>query len=509
MRSPPALKAPLLLGRRGSGLEGSHAFPGGVGGGRREAAERYGGRRAVPVLPPGVLGLWPGWFRSVRPRRAPAPPGRGGSMRAEPPGGSGPGQAAVVVRTIVIRSARLPRRVFRIFAEIEGMYRNMVEQLTMFAVREGIKSHIKLRVLKYRELVALYPQLPSHYAYTACQDAAARAKSFLRLKRKGLARGEYPEVRRVSVWLDDKLWRLNGLTAIEVATHKGWVRVELEPHKHFWRYINGWRLASGARVKLDRRGRRLVFYPAFEKSVEAYEPRGFMSVDVNEDNVAVLIDGSVYLFETGMKKLVLGYYYRRKRVQERCGADLRTQRKVFRRSKERRRKQDIRWKVANIIVGAAGERRCAIVLERLGKNPARGMLEHVKDDQLRHRIYQAGFRGVQRAIEEKAKERGVPVVYVNPRNTSRLCPVHNAPIIYENGSRVGKCTAGGELWHRDAAACRNLLLRARGNGSNAPSPAAQALDGSPMPPGSTATHDPTEIPKSLWARWKRGPPRAR
>jgi hypothetical protein len=29
-----------------------------------------------------------------------------------------------------------------------------------------------------------------------------------------------------------------------------------------------------------------------------------------------------------------------------------------------------------------------------------------------------------------------------------------------------------------------------------------ALDGSPMPLGSTATHEPIEIPRSLWGRWK-------
>jgi hypothetical protein len=29
-----------------------------------------------------------------------------------------------------------------------------------------------------------------------------------------------------------------------------------------------------------------------------------------------------------------------------------------------------------------------------------------------------------------------------------------------------------------------------------------ALDGSPIPLGSTATHEPIEIPRSLWERWR-------
>ena len=253
--------------------------------------------------------------------------GSGAASRS--PGANG----SRVTRTVVVKSAKLPRRVFRVFVEVEGMYRNMVEQLVLFAVRENIKSFIRLKALKYSELRRLYPHLPSHYAYTACQDAAARVKSFLRLKKKSLTNREYPEVRRVSIWLDDQLWRLDSLTAIEVATHRGWIAVELEPHKHFWKYINsGWRLASEARIKLDKRNRQLITYLTFTKDVGEFEPKGFISVAL--------------LFETSVKKLVLGYYYCRKSVQEKYyelyGARSRIKRKVLRKLKERKKKNDLR-----------------------------------------------------------------------------------------------------------------------------------------------------------------------
>jgi len=413
-----------------------------------------------------------------------------------------------IARTVILRSSPLPRRVFKVFVELEGMYRNMVEQLVIYSARNGTTSFTKLKALKYRELRALYPQLPSHYAYTACQDASTRARSFLRLKKKGLTSREYPEVRSISIWLDDHLWKPDGLTSIRIATHRGWVRVELELHKQYWKYVNsGWRVASEAKAKLDKRSRRLIIYLTFKKVVEAYEPRGFIPVDVNENHVAVLVDVSVYLFETRFKDIVLGYYYRRKRVQEKYdklyGANCRAKGKILRKLKEGKRKSDLRWKLANIIARAAKESQYAIVLEKLGKNPAKEMVNHVKDDQLRHRIYQASFKGVQRAIEEKAREYGVPVVYVNPRNTSKLCPVHNTKIVYDNSSRIGRCSKGGELWHRDVVACVNLLTRARlGDGGYAPSLGGVAVDGSPVPLGSTATHDPTVVSKALWARWR-------
>ena len=419
---------------------------------------------------------------------------------------------ARVTRTVIVRSARFPKKVFRFLVELEGMYRNMVEQLSMYAVRNNTKSFTRLKALKYHEMRSLYPKLPSHYVYTACQDSSARVKSFLRLKKLGLAERDYPEVRRISIWLDDHLWKPDGLISIKIATHKGWILVEFKPHKQCWKYINrGWRLSSEVKVKLDKRNRQLVIYLTFVKEVEEYKPTGYLPVDVNENNVTMLVDDVAYLFETNMEKLVLGYYYRRKRIQEKYdklyGVKSRIKKKAMKKLKERKKKYDVRWKIANIIVRTAYGKRYAIVLERFGKKPANNMTKRIKDKQLRHRIFQASFRGIQRAIEEKAREYGVPVIYVNPRNTSKLCSIHNVPITYSNGSRIGRCSKGRELWHRDVVACWNLLFKAlRGDGSNAPSPVGLSLDVRLVPLASKAAHEPTGINRSLWARWKSLPP---
>ncbi len=411
-----------------------------------------------------------------------------------------------VTRTVIVRSTRLPRRVFKIFIEVEGMYRNMVEQLVMYSTRNSLRSFTKLKALKYREMRNLYPLLPSHYVYTACQDASTRAKSFLRLKNLGLAQRDYPVIRRVSIWIDDHLWKPDGYASIKLATHKGWIPVEFEPYKQYWRYINrGWKLASELKIRLDKRNRQLIIYLTFVKEAKEYKPRGYLPVDVNENNVTILVDGVAYLFETNTERIVLGYYYHRKRIQEKndksYGTTSRIKRKILKKLRERKKKLDIRWKVANIIVKIAYERRYAIVLEKLGKRVANNMIARIKDKQLRHRIFQASFRGIQKAIEEKAREYGVPVIYVNPKNTSKLCPIHSAPIIYSNGSRIGKCSKGGELWHRDTVAVWNLLFRALQ--SNAPSSIGHTyLDARQVPSAPTATHNPIRIPKPLWTQWK-------
>jgi hypothetical protein len=116
----------------------------------------------------------------------------------------------------------------------------------------------------------------------------------------------------------------------------------------------------------------------FKKSFEVYKPRGFITVDVNENHVAVLVDGKVYLFETGFRDVVLGYYYRRKRVQERYdklyGVNCRVGRKILRKLKERKRKSDLRWKPANIIVRVARERRMPLSWRGSVRTPVRKWL---------------------------------------------------------------------------------------------------------------------------------------
>jgi len=81
-----------------------------------------------------------------------------------------PREVNEVTRTVVVRSEQLPKRIFRIFVELEGMYRNIVEQLVLYAVNNGITKFTRLKAEKYRELRSLYPQLPSHYIYTASRN---------------------------------------------------------------------------------------------------------------------------------------------------------------------------------------------------------------------------------------------------------------------------------------------------------------------------------------------------
>jgi hypothetical protein len=99
-----------------------------------------------------------------------------------------------------------------------------------------------------------------------------------------------------------------------------------------------------------------MLYFTFKKS-QRVQAEAYVTVDVNEDAEAVLIDRIVYLLETGLSRVTLGYYYRRKRVQEKYdrayGPGSRPARRVLRRlsGNERLLKKEIRWKLATLLSG--------------------------------------------------------------------------------------------------------------------------------------------------------------
>ena len=60
----------------------------------------------------------------------------------------------------------------------------------------------------------------------------------------------------------------------------------------------------------------MAIEPNGTRAPSSLGPTGFLSIDVNGNNVTMLVGGVVFLFETDAEKLVLSHHYRGKRVQE-------------------------------------------------------------------------------------------------------------------------------------------------------------------------------------------------
>ncbi|ADV65434.1 RNA-guided endonuclease InsQ/TnpB family protein [Desulfurococcus mucosus] len=399
---------------------------------------------------------------------------------------------SLLTRTVIVPSSRLGWRKFNALRELGEKYREFVVHLVEYGFKHGVKSFTGLKKAKYRELRERYPGLPSHYVHTACQDAAQRVRSFLALKCKGKAKTGGPEVRKVSIWLDDHLWKSEGYTAIKVATHRGWIMIPLWPTKLFWRYVNsGWRLRTQIRLKLDEKRRVAYVYFVFEKMVEERPTRSVIAVDLNENNVTVKAGDKVYILETRIRKITVGYHNRREILQSTKGN--RYASRMVKRN-EFNKKNDIRRKVASLIVREAERLGVAIAVENLPREAPKDMIKDVDDPKLRDRIYRAGFRSMVREIVQKAREKGIPVIKVNPRGTSSTCPQCGGRLVRGNAPRSLLCLHCGWEGGRDIAAVMNIERRALEKLAEGRVPFG------PMP--SEPTPEVAWLPMRAWARRK-------
>ncbi|MDT7890289.1 MAG: zinc ribbon domain-containing protein [Desulfurococcales archaeon] len=127
--------------------------------------------------------------------------------------------------------------------------------------------------------------------------------------------------------------------------------------------------------------------------------------------------------------------------------------------REGKKKKDHRMKTANLVVRDALRTRGVIVIERISGDNIKIMIARYKNKQLKHRMYQSALKGEPNTIIDKAREYDVPVLMVDPRNTSKICPIHNALIEYGE-DRIGVCSKGGEKRHREVVALLNIYLKA-------------------------------------------------
>jgi len=198
--------------------------------------------------------------------------------------------------------------------EVEEEYKAILEDAVNYGFESGAKSFIRVKAGIYGAEREKHKDLPSHYIYTACEDASERLKSFQKLRRMGRNYTNKPEIRRITVHLDDHLWRFS-LSWVEISTKRGRVRLSPMFPKIFWRHYNdGWRMASEARFGLLK-GNVVELYIIFKRDEpKPYEPEGLIPVDLNEDSVSVLIGNTPVLLETNTKRITLGYEYRREGI---------------------------------------------------------------------------------------------------------------------------------------------------------------------------------------------------
>jgi putative transposase len=122
-------------------------------------------------------------------------------------------------------------------------------------------------------------------------------------------------------------------------------------------------------------------------------------------------------------------------------------------NRENRLIRDLNHRVSRKIVEIAKEQNAGIKLEEL--DGIRNNRKHTRS--FNYGLNSWSFYQLQKFIEYKAKLDGVPITYVEPRNTSKECSRCGCIGIREDKSF--KCPTCGHVDHADANASFNISLR--------------------------------------------------
>lgn len=178
----------------------------------------------------------------------------------------------------------------------------------------------------------------------------------------------------------------------------------------------------------------------------------YLGVDRNAvGNVATIADsttGKVMLLGCDVSKITEIFRNRRKNLQKKGADNALTKLK----RKQSDRIKDINHKVSRTIVDYAKVHRSAIVLEDLGSISKKGRAKRYVQKS------QWSFYQLEIFLRYKSALLGIPLYYINPRYTSRICSKCGS-LNLPNGKQY-KCSSCGHFDHRDANAAFNISAQA-------------------------------------------------
>jgi putative transposase len=198
----------------------------------------------------------------------------------------------------------------------------------------------------------------------------------------------------------------------------------------------------------------------FKREVEPKADK-WASFDVNLTNVTALINGRIEQYD--LKELYhihRVYEAKHRRIQRLSKFKPKTSRRLLQRysNRERNRAKDFMHKLTTEIAGRLKESSSGAVMERL-----KGIKHRVLNCSGRQnrKLSKWNARTLQSMLEYKLKWLGLPVKYVDAKNTSKTCPLCSGYMV-AYGGRLMKCEKCSLIMDRDIVAVLNLQMRGAG-----------------------------------------------
>ena len=316
---------------------------------------------------------------------------------------------------------------------------------------------------------------------TARDKAVEIVKSFNERKKEGKVKTERPKLKRISIRFDKRCYSFakttNKLTSYWLTlslNRKERITLPIVFGKRQQKFIEEalqgkWEFCT---VEMVKRNGEWYAHFVLKKEIELIdEPETIIGVDLGEWNVATAIAisrqnpkpmGGRFWSGAKIREIRGKYVHIRRNLQRKKRLDLV---KRFGHKEERMVNQQLHI-IANEIVAYAKQfEKPVIAMEKLD-----GIRENMNGSaKLNRRLHAWSFRKLQQYIEYKANLEGVPIVYVNPKNTSKRC--HRCGHVAQVNGREFRCPKCGLVYNRDLNSAINIvhaLTRGMGWGSCEP-----------------------------------------
>ena len=275
-----------------------------------------------------------------------------------------------------------------------------------------------------------FPQLHSQWVISALKTATNIVHQFKKRKRKGKAKR--PKLKKPFVSLSPQLFKVtwNG-TWLRVTISKSSrdlepILLEFRPHHKYRKMLDKWRKGEGkmGQITLTQGS---ISIPIKFPTVPTYQPVTVIGIDSNESSLDYFNPqtGELNTIDISEVARINRDYDRRVRKATKGKNNPKAKRKIARKYGFLRREKtnQIWYLTALALIQMAGQMQATLVLERL-KGVKLGISLKQASKRMRQRLLNHwSIMAFQRILMAKANEYGVPVVLVNPKGTSKTCPI--------------------------------------------------------------------------------------
>ena len=342
-----------------------------------------------------------------------------------------------------------PRDLIEAYFEVKR--RALREILSHITYSQTGKAHLNFKAEDRRKLrndLLKEWRYSKHYIDSAINSVIGLVKGWIKLYNRGKAKSK-PKITRRTVYIKNTLFSYkNGVLKISIEPRRRYLEVNLMKHEYLPKDFN----SIGGLLLTEN---KLII--TFKKNVKSIEPKGWASFDVNLTNITALINGKIVRYD--LKQLYhihRVYEKKRRRIQKFSKNKPKTAKKLMQKysKREKNRAKDFMHKLTTKIAEELSEIESGAILENLKNIKSRVLC---KSRNLNRKLSKWNARQFQFMLKYKLKRLDLLVKYINPKNSSKTCPLCSGRMATYEG-RLMKCKKCGFIADRDIIAVLNLQM---------------------------------------------------